>query len=197
MSEFAQFAGDFFSDRNKWNEPRRRALLSDLVGIAQRHVYQKFGSAVINNTFDETSDEVMRKFRLTAYVLAARTCAADVRRWTLVTKIPQAPIAYIFESGDTGKDGPVKGKLIERMERDGFPTPIFLAKKDVVRDGVTYPGFTALQAADILAYEYYLVVKRRTIERWAFEEFDKYPPGVLGLSSGLTGLDRKRAVVRC
>jgi hypothetical protein len=62
----------------------------------------------------------------------------------------QAPIAYVFEAGDRHR-----GRLMERMEQDAFPPPIFLPKKDVVRDGVLYPGFTPLQAADILAYEHF------------------------------------------
>src|SRR5216684_5291439 len=50
---------------------------------------------------------------------------------------------------------------------------------DVVRDGVEYPGFTPLQAADILAYEQFLATKRNEATRWGFLEFDKSPVSVL------------------
>ena len=86
----------------------------------------------------------------------------------------QAPIAYVFEAGDRHR-----GRLMQRMEQDAFPPPIFRPKKDVVRDGVLCPGFTPLQAADILAYEHFLATKRWEATRWAFWELDKYPPGVL------------------
>ena len=178
MSEFAQWTGAF-SEKQEWPEERRRALLGDLVAITQKHVYHKFGCAVVNATFEDMDEEVRKAFGLTAYVLAARTCAGDVRGWSSDAYMPRAPIAYIFEAGDTGKDGPLKGKLIERLEHDAFPTPIFWPKKDIIRDGVTHPGFAGLQAADILAYEHSLVAKRGEASRWAFWEFDKYPPGVL------------------
>jgi len=168
MSEFAQFSGQF-SDRDAWKEPRRRTLLGNLIEIIQAHAYHKFGVSVVNAEFGRLADDMREHFRLTAYVLAGRTCAGHVRQWALEERMGQAPIAYIFEAGDRHR-----GRLMERMEQDAFPPPIFRPKKDVVRDGVLCPGFTPLQAADILAYEHFLATKRWEATRWAFGELDKY-----------------------
>ena len=50
-----------------------------------------------------------------------------------------------------------------------------------------------LQAADILAYEHFLVAKRGEATRRSFLELDRYPPGVLGLytATDIADLERK------
>jgi hypothetical protein len=116
--------------------------------------------------------------------LAGRSCVADVGNWAK-EQVPRitTPIQYIFEDGDIGK-----GKLIERMNRDGYPTPDFRKKKDTIApDGITLPAFTPLQAADFLAYEIFSSVKKTETTgssddlRWAMEEFIKTPIGHPGI----------------
>lgn len=187
MSDFANFRG-LFSVREDWPEPRRRALLGDLVDVIQRHAYRKFGCAVVSEEFRAIDSATRDRFSLTAYVLAGRTVAGAVRQWATSEGMPRAPIAYVFEDGDPGK-----GKLIERMEHDAFPTPVFWPKKDAVRDGVEYPGFTPLQGADILAFELYLATKRLEANRWAFLEFARSPPGPLTMYS-VTNLQELEAM---
>jgi hypothetical protein len=173
MSEFAQSSGSF-SESAAWSEIRRRRLFGDLLGIIQRHAYRKFGCSVTLVDFAKLSDDMKRHYRLSGYALCGRTTAGHVRQWALEERLPNAPIAYIFEDGDKGK-----GNLIERMEKDAFPAPVFWPKKDGIRDGIERLGFTPLQAADILAYELFLATKRSEPKRWAFLELDRSPPGVL------------------
>jgi hypothetical protein len=173
MSEFAHWTGQF-ADRSYWVEQRRRRLLGDLVGLVQPNSFRKFGCVVVNASFATMSEAQRDEFLMTAYVLAARTCAGSVAQWAMDEKI-RKPIAYVFEEGDLDP-----GKLTERMIADGFPAPIFLPKKDEEKNGSPYPAYTPLQAADILAYETLLASRRNAATRWAFREFDTYPPGPLG-----------------
>ena len=81
------------------------------------------------------------------------------------------PIEYVFEDGDKGK-----GKLIERLQFDGFPAPIFKPKYDTVgRYGVPIPGFTPLQAADIYAWEVRTRITKHQLNRRSFAVIDKIP----------------------
>ena len=74
------------------------------------------------------------------------------------------------------------------MRTEGLPAPAFKPKKDREPDGVLIPAFTPLQAADILAYELYLAVKRNEAGqmdadnlRYTFKEIERYPFGSLGV----------------
>jgi hypothetical protein len=53
-------SGQFKSWRN--DEPRRRALLADLIDIIKSHVYRKFGSAVENKHFHRRSPKNQKAF---------------------------------------------------------------------------------------------------------------------------------------
>jgi hypothetical protein len=92
------------------------------------------------------------------------------------------------------------------MSADGLPMPLFQRKKDTItRDGRTIPGFTPLQAADILAYEQFVAVRRSEIDpdfsidslRWAFLELDRHPPGVPGIyeEENIQELERRLAAL--
>jgi hypothetical protein len=171
MAEFSHSVGQF--DSWKGQEERRQNLLRDLLEIISRNVYRKFGNAVVNSTFKgRLGHDVKEKFLLNAYSLAGRTCVADVSEWAKQERI-KSPIQHIFEDGDKGK-----GKLVERMTRDGYPTPDFRRKrKSATSDGITIPAFTPLQAADFFAYELFQVIRK--IEgglplerfRWPFQQF--------------------------
>lgn len=178
MVEFAHSKKQF---ANGWkeDEARRQNLLADLLTIITGTVYRQFGCAIEMENFDKLSAENKKEFSLNAYALAARTCAADIRRWLDEQKWPSRT-AYVFEDGDEGK-----GLLIKRFEKDALPTPSFKPKFEVTKDGTSKP-FTPLQAADILAYEVHKPY-RDVLEgkppvkkfRWGFEELSKIT-GVLG-----------------
>ena len=178
MAECAQWSREF----SKWNkdEPRRRKLLGDLMDIIKAHAHRKFGCIVVIKTFEKYVLTTHREnFLHNAYVLAGRACAGDVRRWLKTTGIPR--FALVFEDGDVGK-----GKLRERLEEDGFPTPIhFFHKKDGIKDGIKkdihYEGFTPLQASDWFAYELFKATSDESIDRWPLQEFYKIPGDEIGI----------------
>jgi hypothetical protein len=202
MVDFANFKKQF---ANGWqdNEPRRRRLLGDLVGIIKSHTYRLFSSSIEMHTFNTLSTENKKEYSLNAYVLAARSCAADVRRWQEREKFTP-PTAYAFEDGDGGK-----GKLEKRFLDDNLSKPVFKLKKDTVQpDGSTIRGYTPLQAADLLAYELHkphrdLLAGKPRIPRfrWALKELLRVPgePGyytpknLRDLNERLEGLSESRA----
>ena len=176
MVDFANFRKQFAKGWEE-DEPRRRRLLGDLVGIIKSHVYRLFSSSIEMNTFDTLSSENKKEYSFNAYVLAARSCAADVRRWQKREKFTP-PTAYAFEDGDGGK-----GMLEKRFLEDNLSKPVFKLKKDTVQpDGSTIRGYTPLQAADILAYELHkphrdLLAGKPRIPRfrWALGELLRVP----------------------
>jgi hypothetical protein len=203
MVEFAASKKQF-AQGWKDNEERRRRLLGDLVGIIKSHVYRKFASVVIMNSWNKLSDQNKRDYSLNAYVLAARSCAARVREW-LEAESYTSPTGYAFEDGDEGK-----GLLDKRFVEDNLPRPVFKPKKDTVRlDGTIERGYTPLQAADIFAYELQkptvsvLAGKPRLPKfRWGLEELLRIPgePGyyspknVEDLNAKLQALSNSRVV---
>jgi hypothetical protein len=184
MSEFAHWGGEF-ANRAYWTEEKRRGLLDDLLGLIQQHAYRKIGLIVANEAFSAMSDEVKEVFRLNAYVIGARSCAAAVRMWAQREKIT-SPIEYVFEDGDIGK-----GKLIERMEIDGFPAPSFRPKKDTIKGGIMIPAFVPLQASDILAYELFqLETKPEHGREWIRKELNVIPGPIRRyLAAGIQALE--------
>jgi hypothetical protein len=78
--EFAHSVGEFASGWNG-NEPRRRALLADLMTIIKRHVSRKFADVVINEALDKMSNDTKAQFHINAYSLAGRSCVARLREW--------------------------------------------------------------------------------------------------------------------
>jgi hypothetical protein len=161
MAEFAQSTGQFHGWKNQ--EVKRHKLLYDLMMVIKSHVYRKFGCAIVNEILlTHLSEDLKQEYYLKAYALVGRTYAAKVREWAKMEKFP-SPIELVFEDGDSGK-----GELFNRLRKDGFPDPVFKPK-----------AFTPLQAADFLAYEAFLVMKRLDDEnyhcRWAIPEFHKVP----------------------
>jgi hypothetical protein len=180
-AEFAH-STDQFAIGWKDNEVRRRMLGNDLMDILKRHVFRKFGCAIINDTLSENmSEEVKTENYVNAYSLAGRTCVTYLWQWLRQNQWKTVP-ALIFEDGDKGQD-----RLRKGMEQDEFPQPVFKPKKDRIRkDGLIEKGVVPLQAADWLAYESFLAMKKENLDRWARQEFES-TPGEIGvyLPSGI------------
>jgi hypothetical protein len=176
MVDFANFRKQFAIGWRE-DETRRQKLFADLIGIIKGNVYRQFASAVEMRTFSTLSEENKKEYALNAYVLAARSCAADVRIWQEKENFKPAT-AYVFEEGDEGK-----GKMIERFLGDNISLPLFKPKKDSVKpDGTAIGGYTPLQAADILCYELHkphrdlLIGKPRLDKfRWGLDQLSKIP----------------------
>lgn len=171
MQEFAQSDG-IFSEGWKGDESRRRSLLGDLYKIIHSHVYRKFGSAVLNPELNRTlSAKAQQEFNLSAYGLAGRGVVENVMQWIASEGIQ--PAEFVFEKGDLNH-----GHLVNLLTEEGLPVPSFKPKRNTpTKYGLTIPGFSPLQAADILAYEYRLVLERDAASptRWGYEQFDKMP----------------------
>jgi hypothetical protein len=168
MNEFAPSTGPFSHFKNQ--ELKRRALFGDLMGLIRTHVYRKFCCAVtIADWKGQVSPEMKERFRINAYVLAARSCTTQVREWCLFERI-NSPVAIVFERGDIGR-----GMLEAQFRKDELPDPLFRPKKDWKdREGnLIEAGYLPLQAADILAYESFLAVSRRNDDRWGMQELKK------------------------
>jgi hypothetical protein len=163
------FAGSY-REFKEWrdDEPRRVAFSGDLMDILQANVFRKFGCVILNNTLDDQmSEEVKTENFLNAYSLAGRVCVTYLFKWLKQERWETVP-ELIFERGDKGQD-----RLRKGMERDGFPEPIFKPKKDALRkDGVKETGVVPLQAADWLAYESFLAMKKENLDSWARREFE-------------------------
>ena len=170
--DFAHSTGEF---KYGWreNEPRRRSLLNDLMELITEYSYRKFGCAVINQSFGSLiSEENKSQYYLNAYSLAGRTCAAHVRQWIQTEKIRGASVELVFAEGDEGK-----GKLITRLNEDGYVTPGFRYPRDTMTSLGPSSGFVPLQASDWLAYEVFKAAKNKPDSdwRWAAGEFNKKP----------------------
>lgn len=176
MVEYAQSVKQFESWKGQ--ESRRKRLLGDLVDLIKSHAFRKFGCTVEVAAINKYLDDALKEeFHLTAYTLAGMACGGDVQMWALREGegLTQTPFAFVFEDGDIGK-----GKLKQRFEEVGLGTPYFSPKKDTIENGILVPGFTPLQAADILAYEMSLAVKRVNFDRWAASEL-MHMPGRIGI----------------
>lgn len=173
MVEFAHSYGEFASLRN--NEAKRRSLLSDLLEIIRSHAYRKFGCVISSEHMQRhMTKQNVDKFHMNAYCLAGQMSVSQVDNWALYERI-KTPIEIVFENGDAGK-GALQQYLAHRI-----PEPIFRSKRDTkTKDGVTVPGFTPLQAADLLNYELLLGMRRLETDfskdpRWALQQIGQMP----------------------
>jgi hypothetical protein len=178
----AAFHGPFEHWKDRPNrEELRRELSNDLMDILKRHVYHRFGCVVINRSLDKMSEELRKKFRLSAYSLAGLTCERHLRRYILKEwhgSRPEMPVRMVFEHGDEGF-----GSLCDWLtSAEGTIAVSRVYKQDTVQaDGLKIPGFIPLQAADWLAYE--LGLSMRHLEsgrlrkysdlRWPMQEFTR------------------------
>lgn len=107
-------------------------------------------------------------------------------------------VEYVFEKGDPEQT--LRGWFTDY----GFNDPVFRWKKvHVDRKGMAHDPFRGLQAADWLAYEYYLASDRciykdpSTVDRWALSQFEKIPGEVIFLESNIaTDLHLRSEAVR-
>jgi len=151
---------------NRFLHPRHRPLVRDLVQTVLRHSFRKFSVTVRIQTIPPSFAD---QFNLNAYALAGRVLVANVAVWQL-KEFSSTPIEYVFEDGDRGK-----GLLMEKMKRDGYPSPLFRPKTDRPSPtGGKIPGFMPLQAADILANRTFAAARDHQVDD-VLHEFDGMP----------------------
>lgn len=177
-------AADFENDYKEFkdwrgDEARKKRLREDLLAILKPRVFRKFGHMVINDAMQQMSDDTKKAFRINAYSLAGRSCAASLRLYLERDNWKTSP-EIVFEHGDIGM-----GMLRDQLLRDGFAAPLFKPKKDrLLKNGLIELGVVPLQTADWLAYEMFQTMKLREAgdftERPAWAELET-TPGRLGI----------------
>jgi len=198
MVEFAQSTVQFEGWKN--DEPRRRALFADLLELISTYAYRRFGCAISTHRWSSRMSKTnVEQFRINAYCVAGMISVARVDKWARQERIG-TPVGIVFEDGDIGK-GMLQTRLSPRK-----PDPEFRKKKDELRDGVLIPAFTPLQAADLLAYEIFVALRKydKAIEtsgeyapRYGLRYFEKMPEEIrymepqdfANLGGMLTGID--------
>ena len=136
MTDFAHSLGEFASFKGKaWD---RKRLMERLVGMIRVRARFSFSCAVSPEDYWNVDDKYLLSEHLgNPYSFCSRHCLGRVRQWAKKYGHSESEIEYIFEQGTAGK-----GELMQVMERDGFPSPIFRGKE-----------CAQLQATDLLAWE--------------------------------------------
>ncbi len=143
MKEFAHSTKIFTDWRG--DEPRRRALLSDLIQVLFETVDHGFAAVVPHDVFRAVDRDYQLSERYkNPYVFACRDVMASCNTW-LRTNKHGLNVSYVFESGDDGA-----GALVDLAEAERLPSPSFYPSRDL-SDG--QKGVIQLQAADFLAWE--------------------------------------------
>ena len=146
MTDFAarrqQFAG--------WPEEKRRACLSRLVDITNRHVIASAGTVIPVSDYQAVFSKKADHFVGGPYGVAAMVCFSEMAKMFKLIGV-HGQVAYVFESGAQGS-GQVQ-KAFTWLEQDpGSKAQYRLLSLSFQNKR----QFCPLQAADILAYELYL-----------------------------------------
>ncbi len=170
-------------ESGEWPRARRERLLSDLAKIIRSHVSYKIGVVVVNSTFESAlSKQDIKRWNIDAYSLAGRTAAKEVRIWAASWGGPMPQL--VFERGDKGGR-----ELHHLLTTQGYPAPVFKPKK-CYRDqksGRVEEGAIPLQAADLLAYEYFSRTRAIEQDGYITKQFLRLPesldkiPGIEGI----------------
>lgn len=178
-------AGDFahssgpFSDGWKDNEPRRRLLTRDLMGIIEDCGLRKFGCILRLEDHKKVCDR--RNVKMDEFAFAAMKAVESFRSHGSAEGAGQA-MRCIFEKGDPEEE------LRQLFRYYKIDQPVFAwSRPHKDAKGTAHEPVIGLQAAGWIAYEYYLDAQRllysEPTSRWAFERFEKLP-GFLTLHSG-------------
>jgi hypothetical protein len=173
-------AGDFAHSVNafegwKGDEPRRRALAGDLIGIIQATGLRKFGRILQRDDISHIRN-LAKDYgvQLDGFTVAAMETVHDFHAYAKSEGVNR-DVRCVFEKGD-----PERG-LRELFDQYGLASPFFeWSKPHSDRKGFRHGGFIGLQAAGWLAYEYYLDARRllggpQPSDRWAFRAFESIP----------------------
>lgn len=164
MVDFAHHREQFASGW-KGNEPRRRALLEDLMKIIRSHAFRRFGCVIENQVFlTNVSENFRSQYLFNAYVAASMVCVGQVSEWCSGDGAPVfEKIRFVFEAGDAGQ-----AQLEKRFRNDLQMSLSFEYKTGE-------QAFTPLQAADFFAYELLLGIReskdRTHPPRWPLLQF--------------------------
>lgn len=170
MADFAHSFGEF-SHGWKDNEPRRRALLGDLLDLIESHAYRKVGFMVELKGYTDLPN-VKDLFGSTAFATTAFIAISGAYNWCLET-FRTVPHVF-FEEGDASNSS-----LNAALDKWGVPRPTYMPKVDDPKTGRL--GFTPIQPGDMLAYEMTKVTSAQigpdgqVLFRHPFDRFNRMP----------------------
>ena len=146
MTDFAarrqQFAG--------WPEEKRRACLSKLIDITNRHVIASVGTVIPVRDYQAAFSKKADNFVGGPYGVAAMACFSEVAKTFNLIGV-HGQVAYVFETGARGS-GQVHKAFTWLEQNPGSKAEMRLLALSFQNKREYCP----LQAADILAYELYL-----------------------------------------
>jgi hypothetical protein len=176
-ADFAHSLGQFESWKE--DESRRRALLVDLFNIIQVHGLRKFGCILHLDSFSEVKKNRAGQpgiERMEAFGFAAVKAVEAFYSFAKGEGV-RANVRFVFEKGDP------EDMLRSIFRARGFPDPDFAWNRPHADSkGIMHDPFIGLQAADWIAYEYYLDVQHLLYsgasDRWALLQFASLPGNI-------------------
>jgi len=164
--EFTHSIGEYAKWKDHKHDPvakiEREKFLRRLLSHIKLRVQTSFCTAVQMADYNQVNLDYPLRENCSPYTLCARTCLIKARDWAKKRDIADRRIIHVFEAGAEDQS-----QLKRQVERFSRVSPEF--RKKFEADAVP------LQAADMLAYEYFLAARdvvAREIK--SFEEL-RYP----------------------
>lgn len=166
-----------FREGWKGNDTRCNRLRDDLMDIIRSCELRRFGRLVDLGDFDVEywRDKISGLSADDAFGFCAKLCIDDLLEYAQGEGL-RDNVRYVFEKGDD------EDRLMKVLRYFNYDDADFTwGRSHTDRKGVRHAPFVGLQAADWLAYEYYLDLKRLFYQpqdlrpRWALEQFERLP----------------------
>lgn len=132
--------------RNDWADERKQHLINRLTALLYIRTRKHFSETVLMDAYRVVNEKyVMEEVIGTPYALVGNNLSKKLRHWKTQYGGENSKLVAIFDDGTKHK-----GDFIDAMARDALPCPIFAKKSEL----------TALQGADLLAWEVFTHMKR-------------------------------------
>jgi len=153
-AELENFKGEFAN----WKPARRTEFVKKAHAIIRRCTYVGVGLALIK---DDLKDEIPKDTALAQFEIfswCAHGCLAGIRSWC-DDKKHQEHVEYVFEAGTEGQNQ--FHRTMEVLYKDS------LTRAQNRIQGWSFQGkeTAPLQAADIIAYEFYKFIKNEVVDK--------------------------------
>lgn len=146
-SELENFQGEF----KTWNPEKRARFLRSAHAIIKAYTYVGIGSAILKDHFAHGENKILLEKVGGPYTWCIHECLVAIRYWR-ENRSNRTPIRCVFEKGLSGKSNLefTLGSLLRECHIDGWS---FESKNCI-----------PLQAADVVAYEFYKFNHNQLIE---------------------------------
>lgn len=133
-----------FERSTRWSRSEKDNILFRLVRTIAVRAQFYIAHVVRMSAYREINNEFAFEQQVgTPYALAGRTVARSLNEWKAREPTLRDKLLVVFEDGTKHK-----GDLIDVMQRDALPSPVFRKKQELI----------PLQAADLLAWEVFNLV---------------------------------------